>query len=93
MTSLNASVSTLIEEIKQEMLLTPEEQVMVELVLTDSILLTAQMMAGEDVASELRLVRATALNLAEAKRAKVESKLKSFMFDIIKVAVSAAVVG
>lgn len=90
---LKNRVTDLLRELKQEVTLTEEESVMVEMVLTDSILLTSQMMAGVDVADELKLVNATSLNLVEAKRAKVEAKLKSFLFDIIHVAVAAAVVG
>jgi hypothetical protein len=83
----SSNINQLLSEIKQEVLLSPEEAQLVETIIADSIMLTSQMMAGVDVTSEMAILNATALNLAEAKRAAVEGKLKSFLFDIVHVAV------
>lgn len=86
---MKVDVSSMLEDLKSEVELSPEEQVMVQQVLTDTAMLTSRMLAGEDVDGELALVKATALNLAEAKRVKVQSALNQFIMDIIGKAMTA----
>jgi hypothetical protein len=85
-------VRQLFEGIKGDMALTVDEQVMIHAVITDTVALGARQMAGENVTSELALVKATALNIADAKRLVVQNRLENFMQGLITKLIAAAVV-
>ena len=82
-------ITNLLESLKNEVELSADEQVMIEHVINDTALLTSRMIAGEDVDLELALVKATALNIAEAKRVKVQSALNDFIMQLVGKAMTA----
>lgn len=92
MSNVMDEVRQLFEGIKGDMTLTVDEQVMVHAVITDTVALGARQLAGEDVAAELALVKATALNIADAKRLVVQNRLENFMQGLITKLIAAAVV-
>ena len=92
MSNVMDEVRQLFEGIKGDMTLTVDEQVMVHAVITDTVALGARQLAGEDVRQELALVKATALNIADAKRLVVQNRLENFMQGLITKLIAAAVV-
>jgi hypothetical protein len=92
MSNVMDEVRQLFEGIKGDMALTVDEQVMIHAVITDTVALGARQMAGENVTSELALVKATALNIADAKRLVVQNRLENFMQGLITKLIAAAVV-
>lgn len=83
-------VRDILETLQSEVELSPEEKVMVEALVVDTTALTARLVAGEDVYSEFALVKATALNLAEAKRSKVQAAINDMLMGFVTKAMTAA---
>lgn len=82
----------LFESLKSEVELTEEEKALVEQIFADSAMLTTRMLAGEEVEGELALVKATVLNLAEAKRAKVQTAVNDMLMGIVQKVIAGAFV-
>jgi len=83
-------VKQLVEDLKAEVELTEDEKVLVEQIVLDSTLLTTRLLAGEEVESELALVKATVLNLAEAKRAKIQMAINDMLLNIVQKVIAGA---
>lgn len=83
-------VKGMLEDLKNEVELTDQEKIMVEAVMKDTADLTSRLIKGEDLSEEFALVKATALNLAEEKRAKVQMAVKKFLDDLVEKALVAA---
>lgn len=83
-------VRSMLEDLQNEVELSEAEKAMVEAVVMDTTMLTARLVAGEDVTGEFALVKATALNLAEAKRAKVQAAVNDMLMGLVTKAMTAA---
>ena len=80
----------LIEDLKAGIGLTEEEIQVVEEMVVDSASLAIRTLEGEDVSAEVAIVKATALNIAEAKRARTMSVASDYLERIVHILVTAA---
>lgn len=84
---MREDIRELINEIKGVAQLSEAEEQLLQDVLQDAAGLAAKALNGEDVSSELAILKATTLNVAAAKRAIIQNRVEAFFLKLVKAVV------
>lgn len=91
---LDPRVLELLETIKkQASISSPEEVELVSQIISDSMILSAKALSGENVDEEVKIVYATMLNIADGKRQVVVTHILNFVNSLIVGIVQKALLG